>query len=274
MKSKAMSKYLKALEKVAPSLPVTPLPGPEGEYPDGVEPHLVTIVTPTAFEAEPYRVLGRLVVQMYKDAGPRILAISSPSAGDGKTSTAINLAEVLAQEPKARVLLVEADLRRPSLLTYLGISGAGGKGLIGAVLEPALPLERIVHPCLPFNLHVLPAGHSLASPYDVLKLPRFGELLQEARQHYDYVVVDTPPLIPFADCRLVEQWIDGFLVVVAAHKTSPKLLAEALHVMDSAKLVGLVLNKDDHLAPQYYHAYRYYAQSPNGHHKGWRPFRR
>jgi Mrp family chromosome partitioning ATPase len=108
----------------------------------------------------------------------------------------------------------------------------------------------------------------------VLKLPRFGELLQEARQHYDYVVVDTPPLIPFVDCRLVEQWMDGVLVVVAAHKTSPKLLAEALHIMDPTKLVGVVLNKDDHLTPQYSHAYRYYAQSRNGHHKGWHPFQR
>jgi Mrp family chromosome partitioning ATPase len=107
----------------------------------------------------------------------------------------------------------------------------------------------------------------------VLKLPRFRELLQEARQHYDYVVVDAPPLIPFADCRLIEPWMDGFLVVVAAHKTSPKRLAEALYVMNPAKLVGLVFNKDDHLAPHYDHTYRYYAQSPNGHHKGWRPFR-
>jgi protein-tyrosine kinase len=269
-----MRKTFRALEKVAPSLPVTPLPEPEGAYPDGVKPHLVTLVTPAAFEAEPYRVLGRLVVQMHQDVGLHILAISSPSVGEGKTSTTINLAGVLAQEPKARVLLVEADLRRPSILTYLGISDAGGKGLIGAVLEPSLSLERVVHPCPPFNLHVLPAGHSLASPYDVLKLPRLGELLQEARQHYDYVIIDTPPLIPFADYRLIEPWIDGVLVVVAAHKTSPKLLAEALHVMDPARLVGLVLNKDDHLAPQYYHAYRYYAQSPNGHHQGWRPFRR
>src|SRR5947208_1789352 len=84
MQSGAMSKYLRVLEKVAASPPVTPLPGPEGACPDGVKPHLVALVTPTAFEAEPYRVLGRLVVQMSKEAGLRVLAISSPSAGDGK----------------------------------------------------------------------------------------------------------------------------------------------------------------------------------------------
>jgi Mrp family chromosome partitioning ATPase len=116
--------------------------------------------------------------------------------------------------------------------------------------------------------------HSVPSPYAVLKMPRFRELLQEARQHYDYVVVDVPPLIPFADCRLIESWMDGFLVVVAAHKTSPKRLTEALYVMDPAKLVGLVFNKDNHLAPHYDHTYRYYAQSLNEHHQGWRLFRR
>jgi Mrp family chromosome partitioning ATPase len=81
-------------------------------------------------------------------------------------------------------------------------------------------LEKVVHSCLAFNLDILPVRHSVPSPYAVLKLPRFRELLQEARRHYDYVVVDAPPLIPFADCRLIEPWMDGFLVVVAAHKTS------------------------------------------------------
>ena len=94
--------------------------------------------------------LGRLVVQMHQDAGHRILAISSPSVGDGKTSTAINLAGVLAQEPEARVLLVEADLRRPSILTYLGIRDASGdrpgRGGPGA---SAYPREgRILVPCI------------------------------------------------------------------------------------------------------------------------------
>jgi Mrp family chromosome partitioning ATPase len=274
MKSGAMSKYLRTLEKVAAPLPVTPLPGPEGAWPEEVKADMVTLVTPTAFEVEPYRMLGCLVLQMHQDAGLHILAISSPGVGDGKTSIAINLAAVLAQKPEARVLLVEADLRRPSILTYLGLRDVSGEGLVRAVLEPGHTLEKVVHACLPFNFDILPVRHSVPSPYAVLKLPRFRELLQEARQHYDYVVVDAPPLLPFADCRLIEPWMDGFLVVVAAHKTSPKQLTEALYVMDPAKLVGLVFNKDNHLAPHYDDTYRYYAQSPNGHHKGWRPFRR
>lgn len=218
--------------------------------------------------------LGCLVGQMRQEVGLHVLAISSPSVGDGKTSTAINLAGALAQGSEARVLLVEADLRRPSILTSLGIHDVSGEGLIGAVLEPVYPIEKVVHVCRPFNFAILPVCHSVPSPYAVLQSPRFRELLQEARQHYDYVVVDAPPLIPFADCRLIEPWMDGFLVVVAAHETSPKLLKEALNVMAPAKLVGLVFNKADHLAPYYDHAYRYYAQAPKGQRKGWRLFRR
>ena len=177
-------------EKAKLSVTVLPPPGSRSESLSGVDPHLVPLLTPEAFEAEPYRVLAHLVGQMHTEADLRILAISSPSSGDGKTSTAINLAGILAQEPKIRVLLVEAELRRPSIAKYLGIRHSTG-GLVGMVLEPTLALERVVQHCQPFNLDVLLAGHSSASPYDLLKLPRFGALLQEARKHYDYVIIDT-----------------------------------------------------------------------------------
>ena len=253
------------MKKAQPSRAVAPLAGPKIELPDRLAPYLVTLLTPTAFETEPYRVLGHMVAQMHTDAGLRLLAIASPSPGDGKTITAINLVGVLAQEPQARVLLVEADLRRPSLLTYLGREKASMGGLVQAILDPMLSLESVVQQYPSFNFNVLPAGHSLAAPYDVLKLPRFGELLQETRQHYDYVVVDTPPLIPFADCRLIEKCVDGLLVVVAAHKTSRKLLEEALHVIDPTKLVGLVFNQDIYQTLRYHRPYyRYYPQSRNG----------
>jgi capsular exopolysaccharide synthesis family protein len=254
-------------ESVPSSVAAPPPLGSEGESISGVDPHLVPLLTPDAFEAEPYRVLAHLVGQMHTEAGLHVLALSSPSSGDGKTSTAINLAGALAQEPKIRVLLVEAELRRPSIAKYLGIRHTTA-GLTAMLLEPTLSLERAVQHCQPFNFDVLLAGNSSASPYDLLKLPRFGSLLHEARKHYDYVLVDTPPLLPFADCRLIEKWIDGLLVVVAAHETPRKLLAEALEIADPTKLVGLVLNKDDQQTARYDHAYRYYAQSPNEHRKG------
>ena len=115
------------VENAASSVNGPPPPELGRESLSGVEPHLVPLLTPTAFEAEPYRVLAHLVGQMHTEAGLRILAISSPSSGDGKTSTAINLAGILAQEPKIRVLLLEAELRRPSIAKYLGIRHTTGR---------------------------------------------------------------------------------------------------------------------------------------------------
>jgi capsular exopolysaccharide synthesis family protein len=240
--------------------------------PDGLEPRLVTLLTPIAFEAEPYRILGYLVTQMRKDVGLHVVALSSPSGGDGKTTTALNLAGLLAQDPGVRVLLVEAELRLPKVMVYLGLRHTGKPGLAEAMLEPSLTLEGVVQQHPSFDFDVIPAGRAQASPYDLLKLPRLGELLAEARRRYDCIIVDTPPLVPFADCRLLEKWVDGFLVVVAAHKTPRRLLEEALKVMDPAKIVGLVFNRDEQQTPGHYYASHYYAQSLNGQRQGRRFF--
>jgi capsular exopolysaccharide synthesis family protein len=229
---------------------------------EDVEQHLTTLISPTSFESEQYRILGHRIEQMHKEANLHVLAISSPTMGDGKTTTAINLAGTLACTPGAHILLVEMDLRRPSMYEYLGLRHANNGGVVDAILDPALSLKDVVIPYPPFNLNFLLAGQSLTSPYDVLKLPRLGELLAEARQRYDVIIVDTPPLIPLADCRLIEQWIDGFLVIVSAHKTPRKLLEEALHVVDSSKLIGLIFNKDEHIEHSYYSYYTYAASTP------------
>lgn len=229
------------------------------DTPAGLDPRLILSLPPTAFEVEPYRIFGHLVKQLHVEAGLCVLAISSPSSGDGKTSTAINLACMLAQEPDARVLLMEVELRCPAIGKYLGLKHSS-KCLTEGLLQPVLSLGTIVQHFSPFNFDIALAGRSSIAPYELLKSLRFGSIFEEARKHYDYVIVDTPPLLPFADCRLIEKWIDGLLVVVAAHQTSRKLLKDALEVVDPAKLVGLVLNKDDYQAARYDYAYRYYTQ--------------
>ena len=265
----------KAQEAEPPPMISRSLVKQQAILPDGLEPRLVTLLTPIAFEAEPYRILGHLMMQMRNDVGLHVVAVSSPSGGDGKTTTAINLAGLLAQEPGIRVLLVEAELRLPKVIAYLGLRHAVGTGLVEAILDPSLTLASVARQCPPFGFDILPAGRTPASPYDLLKLPRLGELLEEARRRYDCIIVDTPPLVPFADCRLLEKWVDGFLVVVAAHKTPRRLLEEALKVMDPAKIVGLVFNRDEQQTSEYYYASHYYAHSLDGQHKGRRfPWRR
>jgi capsular exopolysaccharide synthesis family protein len=193
-----------------------------------------------------------MVEQLHRAADLSILAVASPTVGDGKTTTAINLAGALSQAPDVRVLLIDTDLRQPSLGAYLGLDDPDQPGLVGAILDPAISLKDVVRRRAPFNLDVLSAGNRPSAPYEVLKSPRLGELLAEARQQYDYIVLDTAPLVPFPDSRVIGKWVDGFLVVVNANRTPRKLLEEGLAMMDQAKVVGLVFNGDEHSLSAHY----------------------
>ncbi len=221
---------------------------------DHVESHLVGLHTPSAFETEQYRMLAQRIEQMHKSHGLSVMAVSSPSMGDGKTTTTINLAGVLSQTPGMRVLLIETDLRCPSVSLLLGLDLPRPRNLIDAVVNPALDLKDVVTWCAPFNFALLPGGQPIASHHELLASPRLGELIDEARQQYDCILVDTPPMVPFSDCRILSRWIDGFFVVVTAHKTPRKELERALSVIDANKIIGLVFNQDNHVAPSSYYA--------------------
>jgi Mrp family chromosome partitioning ATPase len=140
-------------------------------------------------------------------------------------------------------------------------------GLATAILNPGQTLTQVVERLGVFNLSILPVGPGLANPQEALKSPRLGELFQQARQHYDYIVVDTPPRLLVPDCHIIEKWVDGFLMVVGAHKTPRELVEEALDLIDpSKKLVGLVFNYDNHrLESYYYYNYIYHDDRPETH---------
>src|SRR5712692_10535209 len=244
--------------EVEPAEPVT-LQQPLADSAGGVDDHLVSLVAPATFEAEQYRALRHAVEQLHKAHDLRVVAVSSPGVGDGKSITAINLAGALAQARDARVLLVDADLRRPSVAGLLALGGSDGPGLVNAILDPSLTLEQVARLRPPFNLSVIPAGQAPPSPYEVLKSPRLGELLEEARRRYDYIVVDAPPFCTVQDCRVIAHWVDGFLLVVAAHHTPRRLVEEALNVVERSKVLGLIFNGDDQPPSGYSGYYGYYG---------------
>ena len=237
---------------------VAPRPRREADRdPEGrdrqLEEHLVSLLAPSSFEADQYRALRHTIEQFRRSAELSVIAVSSPDASDGKTTTAINLAGTLAQAPDARVLLVDADLRGPSLAANLGLGGSGEAGLVDVILDSSLSLESVTQERPDLNLSVVTAGCSPASPYEVLKSPRVGTILAEARERYDYIILDTPPLVSVPDSRVIGKWVDGFLIVVAAHRTPRPLLQEALNLMEPAKIVGLVFNGDDrHVSRGFY----------------------
>jgi capsular exopolysaccharide synthesis family protein len=222
-----------------------------------IDEHLVSLLEPSSFAAEQYRALRHTVEQLHRVSGHSIFAVGSPSAGEGKTTTALNLAGALAQSPDARVLLVEADLRCPTVAERLGLDTGGMPGLVEAIQSPHLRLADVARTLDTYNLSVVVAGQTPATPYEVLQAPRLGELLDEARRHYHYVVIDTPPIVAFPDCRVLGRWVDGWLVVVAAHRTSRKLLEEALDLMEEKKTIGFVFTHDERFraGTRYYGGY-------------------
>jgi protein-tyrosine kinase len=247
----------------APRRPVEPAEVPA----DGLDGHLVSLVTPATFEAEQYRALRHMIEELRATSGLGMVAVSSPSVGDGKTTTAINLAGALAQSADARVLLIDADLRRPAIADKLGLQATPSPGLVGALLDRTATLAGVVRRRPPFSLDILVAGDIPTGPYELLRSPRLGELMKEARSQYDYVIVDTPPLVAVPDCRILASFVDGFVIVVAAHRTPKRLVEDALNVVEPGKIIGLLFNRDERPLSGYYtRAYGPYTNG-NGHRK-------
>jgi capsular exopolysaccharide synthesis family protein len=226
------------------------------------EEQLVSLLTSESFEANKYRVLRHRIEETRANGGRGVIAVTSPGAGEGKTTTAINLAGTLAQSEGVRVLLVDADLRLPDVAAQLGIHDTGRPGLADALVDARLSFESVVCRRPPFSLSLLTSGRHLAEPYEALRSPRLGEILEQARRAYDYVIVDTPPVLPVPDCRVIANWADSLLLVVAAHRTPRRFLEEALNALDPGKVAGLVFNYVDPPRPGPYAYYRGYGAPP------------
>jgi protein-tyrosine kinase len=218
---------------------------------------LVSFNAPSSLEADQYRMLRHAVERMHQDAVHRVFGITSAAAGDGKSVTTLNLAGSLAQSRGSRVLIICADLHRETVPQYLGINAAGRPGLADAITRDDWQLSQVTHRLEAFNVAIVTGGNVQLRPYELLSSRRLQALLDEARRDYDYVLIDTPPVAPLADCRLLGRWVDGFILVVAANKTPRKLLAEALRVLEPAQLLGVVFNGDDSPLSPYY---GYYAR--------------
>jgi protein-tyrosine kinase len=204
---------------------------------------LVSLTNPASFAAEQYQNLRLKIERLRQVRDLRVIAITSPGASDGKTVTSINLAGALARGAASRVLLIDADLRRPELANQLGL-GTHGVGFADLVGSDDMQLQQAIQPVDGHNIDVIAAGGAHGPIHELFRSSRLPQLLTEARNRYDYVILDTPPLVPVVDSALLSRVVDGVLVVVSANKTPRKLLEEALNELDSAKVVGIVFNND------------------------------
>lgn len=217
--------------------------------------HLVALTSPGSFAAEQYQGLRLTLERLRRGRTLQVIAVTSPAAGEGKTLTAINLAGALARgSDDARVLLIDADLRRPAIAKQLAMTEGGG-GLAEVVGNAGTTLDGVTQKLEAHNLSVIPAGTRTGAVHHVLRSPRLEQVLAEARTRYDFIVLDTPPLLPVFDSALLANSCDGVLMVVAANSTPRKLLGEALNMLDPAKVLGIVFNRDARPMFGYYDAY-------------------
>ena len=215
--------------------------------------HLVSLTAPASFAAEQYQGLRLTVERLGRARDLKVIAVTSPAAGDGKSVTAINLAGALARGGEERVLLIDADLRRPSVARQLAITDAR-RGLADALTGEGT-LAEVVWPMNQYNLDVISAGTVRSGISQILRSPRLDAFIQEARQRYAYIVLDTPPLLPVFDSALLAKSVDGVLMVVSANQTPRKLLGEALNMLEPSKVLGIVFNRDERPLFGYYNSY-------------------
>ena len=219
---------------------------------------LVTLTAPGSMEAEQYQALRLKLEHLQRERNVRVIGVTSPGARDGKTVTAINLAAALAAGSNARVLLIEADLRRPAVSRYLALGSVARPGLAELAMDSNRLLEDAIERHDQLGFDTMLAGSADAPVHQIFRLPRLQTLLADLRQRYDYVIVDTPPIGPVSDCALLARWMDGLVMIVTAHKTPRKQLENALNLLDGAPVLGIIFNRDDKARAGYRRDYRGY----------------
>jgi capsular exopolysaccharide synthesis family protein len=228
-----------------------------------VDPSICVYHRPKSKDAEAYRAVRTALYFSTRGEGSKVIQITSPNAGDGKSTLAANLAVAIAQSGK-RALLVDADLRRPRMGKMFRVpEEAGFSSVLAGLAEPA----RAIHETLIPGLSVLPAGPLPPNPAELLTSPRLPELLGWMGEHYDYVVVDTPPLLAVTDPGAVGARADGVILAVRPTKHARVDAERAKEVLSTlgVNIFGVVVNAADLSQHRYgYGSYGYYAEADSG----------
>ena len=254
-----------------PSLPLVPrvsfagsTPATNGDGPSFGGNDLLVMHEPWSRVAEAFRSLRTAVLFSVPDSPPQVILVTSARAAEGKTVASLNLATTLA-EAGSRVLLLDADLRHPRCHMALGIDNEGG---LSSCLAGDVPLEAAIRALEVPNLFILPAGRPPANPAELVGSRRMRDILTELRAQFDFIVVDTPPVLPVTDAVVLAREADGVVLVVKGHDTPRELARRARDrlVLAGANFLGVMVNNvglgwGD---PYFYDSYYGYGRPADG----------
>lgn len=207
---------------------------------------------------EEFRLLRARVQTICEQRAINCLAVVSALPGEGKSTVALGLANACAREAGRRILLVETDLRRPTISRDLGLPSFPGVGEYLNGETEHVPLRRVE----PGGFFLLSSGEAELESPEILGSPRMEAFLRAARATFDLVILDAPPVLPVADVVLMQDLLDGFLLVVRSRMTPRAALHDALRRIRSEKVVGVILNDHREYRGSYMtHAYKGYGMS-------------
>uniref|UniRef100_A0A7V6A3E1 Exopolysaccharide biosynthesis protein n=1 Tax=Desulfobacca acetoxidans TaxID=60893 RepID=A0A7V6A3E1_9BACT len=212
---------------------------------------------------EEYKILRTHILQKTLTEQKNTLMITGPLPGEGKTLTAINLAISLSHEVHKTVLLVDADMRSPSVHNYFGFPQ--GKGLVDYLAGEATLPDLLVHPEGFDKLVILPGGRPVMGASELIGSPMMGNLVRELKHFYPdrYVLFDLPPVLSYADPLAFAPFVDGIILVVQMGKTSRDDIEKCVQVFKNFPVLGTVLNKIDKRDHEGYYYFAHKEKEPN-----------
>lgn len=218
------------------------------------EQRLVAMTDPDCTGAEMFRVLATRLAHMQRKRHLNKLLITSSVVDEGKSVVSANLALTLARRNNERVLLIEADLRRPTVSALFSSSPLKG---ISEWSDGKVTLEDSLYQIRDMPVWLLAAGRPMDEPLPLLESGRFAKMLEAVSSSFDWVLLDATPMLPMADSTSLSRLCDGVLVVVRDGYTRRKVLNKALETIDKSKLLGMVFNQASMLNVNYD---RYYGE--------------
>ena len=227
--------------------------------PGGLDPRLASFLEPESPGVESFKMLRAKLLTMNPESPPRTLMVTSPQPMDGKTMVATNLAITIAQGMNEYVLLVDCDLRRPSLDKVLGLNAHAG---IGEYLQKGTSLGPYLVKTPLNKLTLLPAGKPSPNPFELLSSKKNQRLIEELRSRYQdrYIILDATPAQFTAETTFLGSLVDGILLVVRAGKTTRDSVLEAIENLDRNKILGVVFNASGRKAKDYRYYHRQTAR--------------
>ena len=217
-----------------------------------VEPRLVAITQPHSNYCEEYRNLRTQILHKSQRQKLQSIVIASINPSEGKTITALNLSWLLAQTDGVKCLIIDSDLRMPSLTDYLGIET--DKGLSDVLSDKANLNDSIIR-LEPAGLYILPGGEARSDVAELISGPKFREILRQARDMFDFVIIDAPPLGIFTDANVLINHADGAMLVVRTGKTKYSAVDRILESLPRDRMMGVVLNQSEDVLDESQYGY-------------------